>query len=172
MDEGIGVRAVETLRQRFRFPEEVELLDGGTSGIGLLSYLRNRKHLIIIDAVRGGQPPGTVIRMEGEDVPRSFRARISPHQIGLTDLLATAALTGDAPEHQVLFGVEPERVETGLGLSQAVECALQRLVQAVIWELQMLGYDVTPRPASSARGEGFWSRRRSRNAERETLGEP
>jgi len=76
-DEGIGIRAVEELLKRYRFPENVEVLDGGTSGIELLSYISGRDYLIIIDAIKSGNPPGTVLRVEGEDVPARFMTRIS-----------------------------------------------------------------------------------------------
>ncbi len=139
-DEGVGVRAVEELKRRFKFPENVELLDGGTSGIELLTYIRNHKQLIIIDAIKSGHPPGTVLKVEGEDVPAKFRTRISPHQIGLSDLLAAAQLTGEMPEYLVLFGVEPKYVDTGLELSGEVRSGLENLLEAVISELRGLGY--------------------------------
>ena len=65
------------------------------------------KHLIIIDAISAGKAPGTVMRVEGDDVPATFETRITPHQLGLSDLLATAKLTDALPGHVVLFGIEP-----------------------------------------------------------------
>jgi hydrogenase maturation protease len=96
-DEGVGVRIIEELEHRYRFPEEVEILDGGTSGIELLRFFDERDHLIIVDAVSADHPPGTVMRIEGADVPATFETRITPHQLGLSDLLATAKLTGQMP---------------------------------------------------------------------------
>ena len=81
-DEGIGVRAVEELQRRYSFPDDVELLDGGTSGIELLRYFDDIEHLLIVDAVSAGHPPGSVLRVEGEDVPATFETRITPHQLG------------------------------------------------------------------------------------------
>lgn len=156
MDEGIGIRAVEKLQQGFNFPDEVEILDGGTSGIALLSYLRNKNHLIIIDAVKNGYPPGTVLRVEGADVPATFMTRISPHQIGLSDLLAAARLTGELPEYLVLFGIEPRRMEVGLGLSDEVHAGMDRLIEAVLQELTHLGYSVKRKSNRAALDRSIW----------------
>lgn len=143
-DEGIGVLAIEELNRRFRFPRNVELLDGGTSGIELLSYISRKDYLIIIDAIKGGSPPGTVLKVEGEDVPARFRTRISPHQIGLSDLLAAATITGEMPRELILIGVEPKLIEMGLGLSEEAREGMERLLGVVVEELRRIGCDVQP----------------------------
>lgn len=144
MDDSAGVRVVEELEKRYCFPEGVELLDGGTSGIELLSYIGDRDNLIIIDALKSGLPPGTVVRVEGEDVPARFMTRISPHQLGLSDVLAAATISGRLPRNLVLFGVEPQIVSLGLGLSKEVRASLDKLVGTVIEELERIGCKVEP----------------------------
>jgi hydrogenase maturation protease len=159
MDEGLGIRAVEELEKRYRFPENVELLDGGTSGIELLSYISGRDHLIIIDAIKSGNPPGTVLRVEGEDVPAQFRTRISPHQLGLSDLLAAATLTDEIPKHLVLFGIEPKEIVMAIGLSDEVRAGMDRLVEVVVDELRRLGCDVVSLlPHEISQTESVWGR--------------
>jgi hydrogenase maturation protease len=155
-DEALGVRAVEELGRRYRFPENVELLDGGTSGIELLSYIRERDYLIVIDAVRSGSPPGTVVRVEGEDVPARFMTRISPHQLGISDLLATATISGHLPERMVLFGIEPKDVELGLGLSDEVRAGFGRLIEVVLNELCELGYGAEQVPGEGPLSKSRW----------------
>jgi hydrogenase maturation protease len=138
-DEGIGIRAVEELERRYRFPENVEILDGGTSGIELLSYISGKDYLIIIDAIRSGNPPGTVLKVEGEDVPAQFLTRISPHQLGISDLLAAAKLTDEMPKQLVLYGIEPKDIVLGIGLSSEVRASLDRLIEVVVEELRSIG---------------------------------
>lgn len=139
-DEGIGIRVVEELENRFSFPEDVMILDGGTAGIELLRYIEGRDLLIVIDAMRADLAPGTVFRVEDEDVPKRFMSRISPHQIGLSDLLAAGILSDQIPERMVLFGVEPERLETGIYLTSTVEDSLEKIIDAVLHELKTAGY--------------------------------
>jgi len=155
MDEGVGIRAVEQLEKRYAFSDDVELLDGGTSGIELLRYICDREYLMIIDAIKSGHPPGTVLRVEGEDVPKKFMTRISPHQIGLSDLLAAALLTDELPDHMLLLGVEPGSMEMKLGLTREVAAAMDKLIDTVVGELRRLGCDVRPRQGAAASGS-FW----------------
>ena len=142
MDEGVGVRVIKELERRYRFSSEVELLDGGTAGIELLRHISGRDYLILIDVVKSGQSPGTVVRIEGEDVPAVFRNRISPHQLGLSDLLAAAMLTDELPENIILFGVEPASLDQGLDLSDTVEASMDKLLHAICDELESLGCTV------------------------------
>jgi hydrogenase maturation protease len=144
-DEGAGVRAVEEFERRFETPECVELLDGGTSGIELLRYIEGRDVLILIDVVRNGDPYGTLTRFEGEDVPALFRSKISPHQLGISDLLATSRLTDTMPEKVVLFGIEPKSIDTGLEMTAEVAGSISGLTELVAEELRALGLRIEPK---------------------------
>jgi hydrogenase maturation protease len=156
MDEGVGVRAIEEIQNRFSFEEDVELLDGGTSGIELLSYISGKDHLIVIDAIKSGHPPGTVLRVEGKDVPARFRTRISPHQLGLSDLLLAATLTGEMPKNLVLFGIEPKRIELGLRLSDEVKANFDKLISVVVEEIRGLGCSVKPKQYDNLKIKSIW----------------
>ena len=155
-DEGIGVRALKELERKFTFPANVELLDGGTAGIELLRHIRKRDYLIIIDAMKCDQEPGTVVRVEGDDVPAAFRTRISPHQLGLSDLLAAAMLTDELPKNLVLFGVEPESIDIGLDLTETVEANVDKLIGAVADELRSIGCTLVPIEATFTEKARFW----------------
>jgi len=103
-----------------------------------------------------GQEPGTVVRVEGEDVPAAFRTRISPHQLGLSDLLAAAMLTDELPKKLILFGVEPESIDIGLELTEALEASLPRLIRAVADELRAAGCSLVPIDAAFTEKARFW----------------
>lgn len=141
-DEGAGNKAVEDLQQRFHFPPEVEVVDGGTMGLDLLPYLDDRTHLFIIDAVKSGNAPGTMVRLELDNPPAYFRTKISPHQLGLSEVLAVATLTDNLPPKIVLFGIEPKDLSTGLGMSPEVAENIGRLAEMVVDELTGLGLKV------------------------------
>lgn len=157
-DEGVGVHALGELRRRFEIDQSVELLDGGTAGVELLRYLDGKEHVVVVDAIAAGHPPGTVFRVEGQDVPRTFHQRISPHQIGLSDVLATALITDSAPADMVMFGVEPQSLTTGLALTPVVEASLEKLVAAIVGELRRIGHRVDERRDPPPR-EKEWSPR-------------
>ncbi len=155
MDDSVGVRAIEELQSAYHFPAGVELLDGGTSGIELLSHIGGRDHLIIIDALKSGHAPGTIVRVEGEDVPARFMTRISPHQLGLSDVLAAATISGQLPSNLLLFGVEPKKIELGLGLTDEVRASFDELLETVVNELRRIGCAVEPAVAVSP-GKTMW----------------
>ncbi len=146
-DEGVGVRVVERLRERYVPPEGVEFLDGGVRGLALLPYLEGVSRLLIIDAVRAGKEPGTLVRLAGDEIPAVLSPKISPHQEGLADLLWVAKVSGPCPSEIVLWGVEPAHIETSLELSAPVEAQVDALVQKVIEELARWGVEVRPREA-------------------------
>ncbi len=144
-DEGAGVRAVEEFARRYETPASVGLLDGGTSGIELLQHIQGRGVLVLIDVVRNGEPYGTLSRFEGDAVPSLFQNKISPHQLGLSDLLATARLLGSMPEKVILYGIEPKTIETGLEMSAEIAGNIGRLTDLIADEIRSLGVTVTSR---------------------------
>ena len=144
-DEGLGIRALELLQQRYEIPPGVELLDGGTTGMGLLDDLSRREHVLVLDACQTGDPPGTLIRLADDQVPVYFSMRISPHQLGLSDVLATLELSGEKPADVIVLGLVPHSLEMCLELSDVVAGKLDSLVEAAAQELARLGYPLSPK---------------------------
>jgi hydrogenase maturation protease len=138
-DEGLGVRALERLKQDYCVPSAIQLVDGGVMGLDLLPYLEDLSTLLVIDAVQTGQPPGTLVRLEGDAIPAALALKMSMHQAGLQELLATSRLQGTSPPKVVLWGMEPANVDWGLDLSAPVAARLDALVHAVVEELQDWG---------------------------------
>lgn len=143
-DEGVGVRIVEALDASHELPDDVELLDGGTSGMDLLDSVAERDCLIVADAVNADQPPGRVIRLEDDDIRMLFETRFSPHQLGLSDLLAALRLIDKAPRRVIVIGVVPQNLSLGMELSSAVADGRDAALGMIIDELTRLG--AAPRP--------------------------
>ena len=131
-DEGLGIRALERLAQNFELPPEVELLDGGTTGMGLLDDISGREHLVVLDAVQTGAPPGTLVALRDDDVPVYFGLRVTPHQLGLADVLATLELSDERPARVTVLGLVPSSLELTLELSPLICSKLDGLVQAAV----------------------------------------
>lgn len=139
-DEGVGIKVVEELKHCYNFSDSVEIIDGGTMGMELLPYFDERSHILIIDAVKAGNTPGTIVRID--DPPGYFSSKTSPHQIGLADVLGAAIITNNLPRNITLFGIEPKEMSTGLELSFEVAQSLSRLVEMVVTELTAIGAHV------------------------------
>lgn len=148
-DEGLGVRAVERLCERYALPEGAEALDGGTLGLHLLPYLEGVRSLLIVDAVRADEPPGTLVRLEGDAIPQALAHKMSMHQFGLSELLAVGSIQGALPERIVLWGMVPTLMEPGLDLTAPVAAGLDALVERVVGELASWGVRAAPLAAGA-----------------------
>lgn len=138
-DEGLGIHALKLLQQRFDFSPEVEFLDGGTSGMSLVDQISSREHLLVLDAVQTGDPAGTLVKMSDQDVPVYFGTKVTFHQLGLSDVLASLALSGEQPSHITVLGLVPGSLEMSLEPSATIKSRLDDLVEAAATELAALG---------------------------------
>jgi hydrogenase maturation protease len=145
-DEGFGVRCVETLADRYAFPPNVRLLDGGTQGLYLLPFMEEADALIVFDAVDYGLPPGTLKRVENDEVPAFMGAKkMSLHQTGFQDVIATAQLMGYCPAQMLLIGCQPVELEDyGGGLRPAVAAQIDPAIAVALEKLADWG--IQPRP--------------------------
>lgn len=135
-DDGLSIHVLERLQASKRIPDEIQMVDGGTCGLDLLQYLEGVSHLIIIDAVnKKNTEPGTIIRLSGDQIPAYLSLKISPHDIGLPDLLATAKLRDLFPQHIVVLGISPASLELGVDLSAIVAAQVDRLIDLIIEEV-------------------------------------
>ncbi len=150
-DDGLGAAAVARLERSYRTPPGVHLEDGGTLGLSLLGLLAEADRLILVDAVRTESPPGTLVRIDGEDVMDAVRERLSPHQIGVADLLDAARLIGCYPTTVTLLGLVPETIDLSVVRSRAIDASLDELVEAIVREVQSLGYEMLPEADSEGR---------------------
>jgi|WetSurMetagenome_2_1015567.scaffolds.fasta_scaffold40620_3 hydrogenase maturation protease len=144
-DDGVGVVAVQALAETRIVPEGVRVLDGGTLGLSLLPYLEDAERAILVDAIEIDAPPGTLVRLEGDDVGPAVATRLSVHQVGVSDLIEAARWRGRIPTTLVLLGVVPQSTELGVDLSPPVRAALPDLLNAVCDEARALGFPLPPR---------------------------
>lgn len=150
-DDGLGPTAVARIERDYRIPPGVRLEDGGTLGLSLLGLIAESRHVILVDAVRTDAAPGTLVRLDGEDVAAAVRDRLSPHQVGVADLLEAARLIDRYPETVALLGLVPDSIELAVVRSKAVEDGLDMLVTAVVGEVQRFGYELERETAAGGR---------------------
>lgn len=141
-DEAVGVRAVEEIERRYRLPEHVEVIDGGTSGMEVMGSLAHADQVLILDAVKSGAAPASLVKLSGSEVPKFFSLKMSPHQVSLADVLATLEFAGESPKNVTVLGVEPVSLEYALGLTPAVAERLPQLVAMALDELRGWGVAV------------------------------
>ena len=127
-DDGAGQEILSRLAaSSSEWGGEVEFMDGGTQGLALLGTFEGRQAVVFLDAVRFGDKPGTVHVLSGEEVARmGRRAAATAHEGSATQILAALQLLGETPSEITLIGLEPEKIQTGIGLSPAVQAGLDK----------------------------------------------
>jgi hydrogenase maturation protease len=138
-DEGVGVAAVRALEDRYELPPELEVVDGGTSGLDLLPYLEGRDRVLFVDAVNFQREPGYIGVLINQEIPALFAPKGSLHHLGLMDVLAAAQLMDIAPREVCLIGVQPQVIELGLELSELLKEKLEPLLARIISKLEEWG---------------------------------
>jgi hydrogenase maturation protease len=143
-DEGFGVRCVEAMAETHALPAEVRLLDGGTQGLYLLPFLEETDALIVFDAIDYGLPAGTMKVVWNDEVPAFMGAKkMSLHQTGFQDVIATAELMGYRPAEMVLIGCQPVDLEDyGGGLRADVAARIPEALRIAREVLQGWGVPV------------------------------
>ena len=146
-DDGLGLAVLERLRSEWDVPPDVELVDGGTWGMNLLPLIEDAHELILIDAIRTGAVPGTLVTLERENLPKYLAHKLSPHQIDLKEVLALAELRGTLSDTVVAIGAEPALIALSLTLSPPLETRVDAVVQLVVDRLAAWGHHCEPRVA-------------------------
>jgi hydrogenase maturation protease len=139
-DEGVGVRVVTELARlvatgRLEVPPGTRIVDGGTLGLELLPMFDGASRLVLVDAVTLGAAPGSVTVIRGDAIEGTLAGHVSPHQVGVADLVAAARLMGVMPAAASLVGIRPAEIDIGLELTPEVEAALPEAISAVCAEL-------------------------------------
>jgi hydrogenase maturation protease len=138
-DEGVGPRTIEYLDRHWDLGPQVELIDGATAGVELMTLFAGVDHLVVVDTVLGEAEAGAIYRFRPEEVPVGVRYRSSVHQAHFLDALGLAALVGHVPE-VIVVGVQPADMETPqVGLTAALEERLPVVAEVVLEELARLG---------------------------------
>jgi hydrogenase maturation protease len=134
-DEGIGVHLVQKLAGVVD-EANVNIIDAGTSPDFLSLVDDNLDKLIIIDAVKTGDKPGTIYRFNSDDIDADATLPVSAHNVGVLDSLRTMALFNKQPKSTVIIGIEPGTIDFGLDLSPEIEDRLPEMMKLVLQEIE------------------------------------
>jgi hydrogenase maturation protease len=154
-DDGIGIKILNFLESQYLFPENVELVDGGTTGAGLDRSIVNKEWVIVIDALDVKGSPGEVrVLSEEEFINRPGTTKMSPHQVGFLDLIQLMKIEGTGPERVDLIGIIPEYTDNGVEISEKVDQALDKAVSELLKMLQ--AKDILPTKRDPTLKPDYW----------------
>jgi len=150
-DEGFGVHFVRYLERHYEFPNSVELFDAGTLGLMAGHKIEEADWVYIVDVIVAEGAPGEWRRYSREDLAlRDLPVKISPHQVGVQEMLMVSELRGRCPKEVCLLGVVPASMSPGTELSAPLRESLGELAHQLIAELQALGIPVRERASPGA----------------------
>lgn len=142
-DEGFGVHTVQYLENNYVFPENVEIQDAGTAGIYMSPFLEECDPVFAIDVVDIEGEPGSFHHFTLEDVKSGkFSTKMSPHQLGLLEILEVCKLRDAAPEHVEFFTIIPHSLGETIELSEVAAGRMQDVAQMILDRLDQLGVKV------------------------------
>lgn len=154
-DEGFGVRVVEKLEERFEFPDNVSLVDGGVLGLNLLGVISEADQLIVVDAIRNKGEPGSLYRLEGSAIPARIRAKNSLHQVDFLEALTLCQALDKVPE-TIILGVEPEDIEMlSIDLTPTIQAKIDPMIDMVLAELDRLDVPYPKRRSNNVSCDSF-----------------
>lgn len=134
-DEGVGVQVVQRL-QKLRLPRGVQVVDGGTAGVGLLDLLEGYERVVIIDAADMGLEPGSVVKFRPEATMfKTPDFRLSLHSIDVNSVLELARLLSKSLPEIAIIGVQPKDTGWGTDLSIEVLAEMHHIVDLVLEEI-------------------------------------
>jgi hydrogenase maturation protease len=135
-DEGIGTVLIEKFSANTdKFPG-IDFIDGGTGGMSILYLIEDRQKVIIIDCAYMNTAPGTIKKFTPEQVESVKKlAHQSLHEIDISKVIELAGQLGNRPPQIIFFGIEPEKVEQGQGLSETLKSKMQTYLDTVTVEL-------------------------------------
>lgn len=154
-DDGLGPYVLELLDAAYDFPPGVQVIDVGTPGIDLTMFLEPVEALVVIDAVKGDEAPGTVKTFRKADLLKGrLPVVMSPHEPTLREALMRLELVGHGPKDVTVIGAVPAHLTLTESLSPPVKAAVPTVIAAVLAELARLG--ASPTPKATPRSPVFW----------------
>ncbi len=152
-DEGFGIHTIHYLEQRYTFPYTIRLNDAGTAGIYMAPFLEECDPILVIDVVALDAEPGSVHCFSSKDIGAgAIPGKMSPHQLGLLEMLAICKLRDSQPETVEFFCVVPDDLQTSMDLSPKVAPQVKEVAELVVEWLRQAGHTITDtmRPTKKA----------------------
>lgn len=138
-DDGLGVHAVRLLVRQYRFADDVRVVEAGTRAIDFVAALTEARLAVLVDAMDGPGPAGTIYSLAADDLATEAATRFSGHSMGAAELLQLAKSLGRLPPVRII-GMQPlDARSLGTDLTAPVRTSLSTLVETIVGELIVAG---------------------------------
>ncbi|MDH4227902.1 MAG: hydrogenase maturation protease [Deltaproteobacteria bacterium] len=137
-DDGAGIRVIEEL-SKLQVPANVELMDGGTPGVDLMSIIKKYKKVIIADAVLDTTPGASVRHFHADEIT-GFGGAMSLHGLGLEAAITLMKTFGEDLSGVTVVGIPIERAERTMELSVETLSRVKDAVEFITCEFNGGGH--------------------------------
>jgi hydrogenase maturation protease len=138
-DDGIGVHVIEKLQQQqiFKNNENIEIVDGGTSGIDLIFMLHDTVKVIIIDAIDAGQEVAQIVVFSPNEIVEFKKKVFKSYSLHDIDLAEAFELVRNLnlPAEIKIIGIKPKKVCYSDKLSPEIENSIPEIIAKVKEEI-------------------------------------
>jgi hydrogenase maturation protease len=138
-DEGFGVHFIRHIEEKYIFPDNVELIDGGVMGYVLLDIFERSDIMIVIDCIKLDDEPGSIFRFTHEEFLTKIPPPTSAHEVKFSDVLIKAEMIGDLPDMVFLCIIPKEFKDMDLEMTPDLKKRLPVMESLLIKELECLG---------------------------------
>ncbi|WP_315068558.1 HyaD/HybD family hydrogenase maturation endopeptidase [uncultured Clostridium sp.] len=132
-DDGVGVYVIRQLENE-ELPATVELVDGGTSTLDTLSYFLKYKKVIVVDCLKAGHKPGTIYKINPEEIKGYKQENLSIHDVQILDVVKMANMLAKFPK-VVILGVEPEEICLDTEMTDNIKNKIPEIIKHIKVEL-------------------------------------
>lgn len=134
-DDGVGVYTIRELENE-KLPSTIELVDGGTSTLDTLSYFLDYKKVIIVDCLKAGYEPGTIYKINPEDIKSYKSENLSIHDVQILDVVKIANMLGKFPK-VTIFGIEPQKICLDTEMTETMKNKIPEVIKLLKMELDL-----------------------------------
>jgi hydrogenase maturation protease len=137
-DDGAGYAVINALELIQRLPQNINILEGGTSALFDAILSNQYERAILIDAAEIGRQPGEWICLNAKQLactPDVNNNACDSHQLNLGDLLALGQLLNVLPKTTLIYAVQPLSLEWTHQLSEPVREAVFEIAESILREI-------------------------------------
>ncbi len=144
-DEGFGVHVIRYLEETYKFPDNIKLVDCGTAGIYMAPFFEEADKAIVVDVAHlKDHPPGTIFSLKHHEMMgKDIQSSMSPHQIGVLEVLEICRLRDTLPSAIDFCLVVPEQIKPGVDLSDTIAPKVKEVAHLIVGNLTGQGIEIT-----------------------------
>ncbi len=137
-DDGIGVLTTEVLKHCYDFSYSIDIIDGGTLGIGLVNYFSIYDEIIILDTISIDDEVGSIYSFNSSELLNFDDYKNTAHEVEVIDMIRSSKLLENCANIRII-GIVPNDINSvTIGLSDKLSIYFESYLATVLKQLEKL----------------------------------